>query len=143
MLYCPKCDSEYQDTALQTCPDDGQPLVDRATWESLRAQEGRKPRRIGRLIAVAELPDRFQAQELARALGEEGIEAALSSDKAGTLGTLTTPGPSLFRISVAVADAARASELLAIWRPELDSPEVEAQAEAAADAESNASGSPA
>lgn len=140
MLYCPKCDSEYQDTALVTCPDDGQKLVDRATWESVRAQEYREPRRIGRLKGVAELPDRFLAQELVRALGEEGIEATLSSDKAGTLGTLTTPGPSLFRISVAEADVDRASALLAEWRPGLDSPEAEARAEAAADEESGASG---
>lgn len=141
MLYCPKCDAEYQDTALTKCPDDGQKLVDRASWETLRARENREPRRIGRLTAVAELPDRFQAQELTRALGEEGIEATLTSDKAGTLGTLTTPGPSLFRISVAEADVERASALLAEWRPGLDSPEAEARAEAAADEESGAPGS--
>lgn len=138
MRYCPKCDAEYQDSALLTCPDDGATLIDRAAWEALRG----RPRHIGRLEPVLQLPDRFQIQELARALEQEGIETAITSDKAGTLGTLTTPGPMLFRLSVALADVPRATELVDEWRRGLDSTEAERQAEEAATRESTQHDSP-
>lgn len=136
MRYCPKCDSEFSNDAPDVCPDDGAALLDRQAWEAVRAKEGRLPRVIGRLVVVAELADRFQAQELTGALAEEGIEALLSSDKSGTMSSITTPGPTLYRIGVAQADSERATALLTEWRAGLESADAEAQAEAAATTES-------
>lgn len=136
MRYCPTCDSEFSNDAPAVCPDDGATLLDREAWEAQRAREGRLPRVIGRLVVVAELADRFQAQELTGALVEEGIEALLSSDKSGTMSSITTPGPTLYRIGVAQAEAERAAALIAEWRAGLESPEAEERAEAAATTES-------
>lgn len=138
MRYCPKCDSEYQDDTMRTCPDDGQALLERDAWEAERARQGRSPRSVGRLVAVARLADQFEAQALAEALSDEGIEVTIIMEKGGIVGPITRSAPSMYLLSVAVTDAERASELLMEWRAGLESPEAAEQAEAAATAESGA-----
>lgn len=128
MRYCPECRAEYRDEVI-TCSDDGALLVDR------------KPQAeptIARLASVLTLDDRFEAQELAQGLQEEGLEVSLVSNRGVVLGTLTAPGPETLAIVVPEADAERARALLAEWRPgyEAQQAEAEAQAEREATADS-------
>lgn len=132
MRYCPTCDAEFRDDKT-TCTDDETPLLERAAYEAELARTGRQPQNIRRLVQVALFDDRFEADELARDLAEEGLNAWLVRTKTPIVGMLT-PGSIQWAIVVPEREFERAEALLAEWRPALEGSR--AQAEAAAEAES-------
>lgn len=134
MHYCPKCDAEYRDE-VKVCTDDGAVLLDRAAYEAELRLQGRNPQPFTRLAVIARLADRFEAEELAQALADEGFELSLVADKGPTVGPLTTPGPTLYQLVVRESEAPRAAALLVEWRADLESPESQALAEAEAEEE--------
>jgi hypothetical protein len=133
MRYCPTCEGEYQDT-VTVCAEDGTPLVARATRRE-------PPDDLTRLTKIITLADRFEAEELAEQLADEGFDVALVSDKASTVGPLTSPGPALYSVVVPDAKAETARALVAEWRTAMESDR--AGAEAAADQEEQATEVPA
>lgn len=136
MRYCPVCDNEYRDD-VATCRDDGSILLDRAGWEEELRRQGRAPLQEGvRVIAVFDTP--FEAEQIADALAEEGIEVAVIPSKAPTVEPLTVPVPMTWRLHVPAHHAERAARLAAEWRQSLETPEAEREAEASARAEEKA-----
>ena len=128
MRYCPQCGEEYRDS-VTICAEDGTALVDRQTYEATMAPK----QDLTRLTSLLTLDDRFEADELAQTLADQGFDVAVVSNKTPTMGTLTTPGPTLFSIVVPNDEVGRAAPLVVEWRKDLESSR--AQAEQAADAE--------
>ncbi len=139
MRYCPVCDEEYRDD-VPRCTDDDTPLVDRATWEAGLARQGRTPLEVKKLATVAVLEDRFEADEVAQNLADEGFHVSISPSKAPTVGPLTNPTPTAWAIVVPEGEKARAEALVTEWRAALESSH--AQAEQAAETEEAAGESP-
>jgi hypothetical protein len=125
MRYCPQCRSEYRDDVTH-CSDDGALLV------ASKPAEGPK---LNQLTAVLTLADRFEAEELAEGLLDEGLDVSLVSNRGQTLGNITSPGE-IYSIVVAEQDAERARVLLVEWRSEYESQQ--GAAESAAEQESAA-----
>ena len=126
MRYCPTCDLEYRDDKT-VCSEDGSTLLDKASYDAVVAHAGGAPNSAATLVPVLTLEDRFEAQELADDLLDARFDVALVSNKAPTLGTLTTPGPEVYSLIVPEAQAAKARALLAEWRPELEASQAAAQ----------------
>lgn len=132
MRYCPRCDAEFRD-AVTSCTDDGTALLDRAAYDAELARQGRRPLDVRRLATVATFADRFQAEEIAEELVDDGFHAALVTTKAPTVGPLTDPAPTEWSIVVPEVELERATVLVAEWRDALDASTGEA--EKAAEAE--------
>jgi hypothetical protein len=129
MRYCPKCDVEYRDT-VKTCSDDGAHLLEAAEYAAAAARARKTVVRGARLISVSWQGDRFEAEELARGLVEEGIDAAVASNQTRSFRGAATPGPEMFSIVVPDVQAARATALLSVWRPGLEAQRPLAELEA-------------
>jgi hypothetical protein len=133
MRYCPKCDEEYRE---------GSPLLARADYEAELARQGRQPLDIHRFAEVATFSDRFEADELAHDLQDEGFDVALvTSSRGSTVGPITTAAPQTWALVVPESEAGRARPLVAEWRAALEASRP--QAEAAADLAEAASEVPA
>lgn len=128
MRYCPTCDAEYRND-VSVCADDGTALLDRAAYEAELARQGRDPQDFRRLVQVGLFADRFEADELARDLADEGLNAWLVRTKTPVVGMID-PGPMLWAIVVPERDLERAEALLAEWRPALEGAQAEAEAAA-------------
>jgi len=136
MRYCPTCEEEYRDD-VAVCSDDGTPLTDHPLHPETDND-------LTRLSTVITLDDRFEADELAQQLADEGFDVALVTNRSPTIGTLTTPGPLLYSVVVPDAELAKATALITEWRQALEEgqPDAESAAEreeAAGEAESTVS----
>jgi hypothetical protein len=136
MRYCPVCDEEYRDE-VEKCSDDDTPLLGWEDYQAELSRQGRRPEDFRALTAVATFEDRFEADELAQMLFDEGFDVSLASSKAPTVGPLTNPAPAAWSIVVPEEERARAEPLVAEWRRALE--DSRAEAERAAEAEEAAS----
>lgn len=114
MRSCPKCNQEYLDT-VTVCADDQTPLVPKLVDDAPALRND-----VTRLTTLVTLEDRFEADELAQDLADEGYDVALVASKAPTLGPLTTPGPTVFSVVVPDTEAAAAAVLVAEWREAIE-----------------------
>ena len=109
MRYCPTCKAEYRDK-VTVCADDGTLLVDKPPAAARNGMD------YATLATIATFDERFEAEELAESLLDEGFDVALVSNKGPTVGPLTSPAPALFSIVVPESEAARAGALVTEWR---------------------------
>ncbi|MEA2204325.1 MAG: putative prokaryotic signal transducing protein [Blastocatellia bacterium] len=104
-MYCPVCESEYQDGVVQ-CPDDGAALVDR-----LSVSDGMHDDSEARFLPLHTLSSPAEAEMVNDILLQNGIRSAVQSGASDALSPLlsaTAPGAVLL---VDERDFDRAQEL--------------------------------
>jgi hypothetical protein len=111
MRYCSVCETGYADSARE-CAQHGPTLVSRPELEALHGRRATT----GLRREVARVRSRFEADELAKALADEGLSAAVLETKASVVDPLTTPGPMTFAVVVPEEETAQARALV----PELE-----------------------
>ncbi|HWN08528.1 MAG TPA: DUF2007 domain-containing protein [Pyrinomonadaceae bacterium] len=115
-MFCPVCESEYQD-GITRCPDDNSELVTRLTVENTGRDSSE-----AKFVALHHLGSPAEAEMVNDILVQNGIRAAVQSGGADALSPLlstTSPGATIL---VDQRDFDRASELYAAFFGEDTSP---------------------
>lgn len=111
MRYCPKCEEEYRDDALE-CPDDKVPTLDEAAFARHLAEAGRQPADGPEFSSAGQADDAFQADLLSTELSAADIPVVVRQSRPGLVETLTVPAGSYYELHVPTALVPKARALI-------------------------------